>query len=282
MNSWVCKFFFALVCSLFTVSVFSNPVKWALPQGAEQEYLKSIDDEFHQVLLSSPKRINNTLTIESDRKLTGTKQNLLVRVNGAGTSKDAFMYYRDLVLDSGEVLYKCEERACGSSNYWANTILNERKLYGRDSEQYYLAGTVTSDGAEYWVSIYAVKNGRKQHYLLLTSIKVAPTKQSEVLHGLVLDSPILTSGQVDILKDQLAANPQFVVLLTSLMAPDIGTSKSKVMKELEMAVSGFAKTLSDKYAINSERIKTNVVLGSVPTTSNDVAKIYYQLHLLNP
>jgi hypothetical protein len=40
------------------------------------------------------------------------------------------IYYQKLLSEQGEVSYLCEERACGSSNYWANNILMKANYTG--------------------------------------------------------------------------------------------------------------------------------------------------------
>ncbi|MFT7185951.1 MAG: hypothetical protein ACI84K_001339 [Pseudohongiellaceae bacterium] len=137
---------------------------------ASLEYHKVKSGDGHQFLISTPQRISNTLQIEKEVLLAGDRHDLLLNITSRGTRKAAFLFYQKLFVQQGDVLYSCEERGCGNSSYWANRIFNESKLYGRDGDQYYLAGRLSVNEKNYFVSVYIIQNGRRQDYIYLSYV----------------------------------------------------------------------------------------------------------------
>ena len=161
-------YFFSALVSADT-AVTSNAII-PLYSHVSEEYQKLSSGDEHQFLLSTPERISNTLSIEKEVVLAGERHDLLLNITARGTSKAAWLFYQKLFAQQGEVLYSCEERACGSSSYWANSIFNEGKLYGRDGDQYYLVGRLRVNEKNYFVSVYIVQNGRRQGYIYLSYV----------------------------------------------------------------------------------------------------------------
>lgn len=132
---------------------------------------KEFGDSELNILLSSPKRISNALVIDSQRLVQGKVSTQLYKIRPEGNLRDAYKSYEDRLASAGKIEYQCEKRACGSSNYWANKIFNEHRLYGRDSDQYYIAGQFTRQGKQVWQTIYFVMNGLKQSLVYVVSVE---------------------------------------------------------------------------------------------------------------
>ncbi|NRB42367.1 MAG: DUF4892 domain-containing protein [Pseudomonadales bacterium] len=69
-----------------------------------------------------------------------------------------------------EVLFSCKNRACGSSNEWANGHFHARNLYGMQNKQRYWA-LKTATG---YIAMYLIERGNGQKFLHIetfTSIK---------------------------------------------------------------------------------------------------------------
>ena len=255
------------VIALASVSVNANT---AIPNylHASLEYQRINVGEEHQFLLSTPKRISNTLNIEKEVLLSGERHDLLLQIKVTGSSKEAFIYYQKLLSEQGEVSYLCEERACGSSNYWANSIFNESKLYGRDSEQYYLAGRLNVKEQNYFVSVYIVKNGRKQQYIYLSYVldneqksEVAKTEGLQPMkqlrlwqQGISFEKPSLNDEQLTFLIRAMDNNPDLSLWLVGFAEIRDDQKVVDVMDMSEKAVSAFRIEVSRKLNISAERI----------------------------
>lgn len=164
-----------LVTLVFSSQVVSEEVlsETFLMYNAQIEYQEQISGEAHQIVLSTPKRINNELSIEKETRVDGVLHTVLSKLSSATTLNEAFRYYETLIHDSGSLLFQCQQRACGVSSYWANNVFDERRLSGRDSDHYYLAGSINFSGQAYWVSVYLVSNALRQNLVYVNYIQQA-------------------------------------------------------------------------------------------------------------
>jgi len=266
----------------------------ALYPHTSLEYQKISSGEEHRFLLSTPKRISNTLNIEKEVLLSGERNNLLLKVKAAGTSKEAFLYYQKLLLEQGEVSYSCEERACGSSNYWANSIFNESKLYGRDSEQYYLAGRLSVKQQNYFVSVYFVKNGRKQQYIYLSYVldeaqksdveEIKDAKNANKLRmwqqGIYFEKPDLNDEQLAFIRQALDSDELLSLWVVGFAEILEGQKVIDAINTSEKTLSAVKVDLSRQLNQNSGRIMVKNIGPFGLKPENYVAATWFQLYLL--
>lgn len=132
--------------------------------GSTVDYEKEKEGSALRLYLSQPKRVSNTLRFEKEERVKGKRQTWLLRLDDVEDTRDVWQYYLKLIEERGELLYSCEHRACGTSSNWANKLFEESKLTGRDDNQYYAVGTYQNGEAPGWLSVYVVKNGRRQNY----------------------------------------------------------------------------------------------------------------------
>ena len=66
-------------------------------------------------------------------------------------------------------MYRCSGLDCGSSNFWANKIFNNAKLYGRDANQAYLVAKMPGKANRIFV-LYAVQRSKQKLYFNLDQI----------------------------------------------------------------------------------------------------------------
>ena len=130
----------------------------------------SLGDIEFNVILSAPKRINNALEIEKQETVKGNAIVRMYELKSGAQLENAYKYYQGVLSSNGDIQFQCEKRACGVSNYWANKIFDEHKLYGRDSSQYYIASVENSATSEVWRAIYIVQNGLRKKYVYELSI----------------------------------------------------------------------------------------------------------------
>jgi|GEM_PF-1575384 len=257
--------FFVLYITFNASVVFASAIP--LYSHANLEYQKISQAQEHQFLLSTPKRISNTLNIEKEVLLAGDRSNLLLKIKPTGSSKEAYLFYKGLIGERGQVSYSCEERACGSSNYWANSIFNESKLYGRDSEQYYLAGRLNIKGQHYFVSVYIVKNGRKQQYIYLSyvlyesqkpDVTTQGAKQMSQLRlwqqGVSFEKPDLDNKQLPFLMQTMESNPSLSLWVVGYAEVAENQKVVDVMNTSEKAVNAFSVEIGRQLNVSAERI----------------------------
>ncbi len=173
---------------LFLSLFFSLSARAELPFPFEvpssvQELERSLGQDAHFVFLSAPKRINNEIRHEKRERVKGTAHEYLFWIENNYPVKSVHEYFLRWLKASGELLYSCEQRGCESSSVWANEIFRQPKLYGRDSDQYYLVGQYVLEGKQYWVSVYSVLNGRRHGYSYVRLIETEVSDRGPIIQG---------------------------------------------------------------------------------------------------
>jgi len=258
------------------------------------EKIQKRKGEAHQFLLSTPKRISNTLNIEDAVFLAGERTDLLLKIDQLGSSQQAFYFYQALLLKQGEILYQCEQRACGSSNYWANKIFNESKLYGRDSEQYYLAGRLKSEEKNYFLSIYVVKNGRKQQYIYLRYIpEIKQALAGDIVDdnkdryqlktwqtGVFFKDAQLKENDIAFIQQSLKEDQALKLWVLSYAALSSMQSASQVLNASQIQLKGFSEGIVDKLKVDSRRVMQKNIGPFADKPSDFSGSTWFKLYLL--
>jgi len=121
----------------------------------------------YRLALGELEKINGVVTPEKELRISGPLKRVVYRAPDSYAASDPYQYFRQqLLVDGSDKLFECESRACGSSNYWANTIFRYSKLYGLERSQRYLA---VKRGEQYLV-LYSIKRGNKRVYTILDVI----------------------------------------------------------------------------------------------------------------
>jgi len=166
--------------------------------GAEVIEQSQVDTVRSRVVLSAVKRISNSLRIEREKWVDGSEQTWLLKLNDSEDSLVIFGYYQALIQKLGKLEFSCKERACGTSSDWANKLIGESVLTGRDSNQYYTAGAVTIAGEAGWLSAYVVKNGRQHNYVYVKFVTDDSIGQTPAESSSVVDMGIKESDNVEL------------------------------------------------------------------------------------
>jgi len=252
-------------------------------------YLDKVEDSSrHQILLSTPKRINNSLQIETQKLINGQRTNELIALNSEYSIQDANLFYSNFLETNGELLYSCEKRDCGSSNSWANKIFKEHRLYGRDSNQFYLAGKLKQGEKMLWISIYGVKNGLKQSLVYLSVVsEVAELKDSEsnissrLDKGYILFKQNIPETDLEYLRDRLKTEPNLHLYLAVYGALE-DDSVSLSFKALKAEARQMTDYLLDVVDLESNRLHLQVIgpFGGEQRAGNE--QIWYRIFILKP
>lgn len=235
----------------------------------------------HQVVLSAPTRINNAPFIEKEQRVDGKKNVMLLRLDSKDSPSEAFAHYRALVTKNGSVAYSCENRGCGISSYWANSILEERRLAGRDSDQYYLAGQIEMAGASYWVSVYLVTNALRQNLVHVTYILQETQNQVWENAYLFLPESKIPVPVVQTLQKQLSKDPTLKLFVVGYSSLDSNQPVSASEQKLKSAFNKVQQALSADGTIPSNRIEFEFV-GPFHSEAVDAKEIWFRLFLLKP
>jgi len=225
------------------------------------EYQTELPEDKRLIVLSTPKRINNAISIEEKSQVKGVQSNTLLKLTD-DNAKAAYDFYLKFFKKHGQLIYQCEKLACGSSNYWADQLFEEHRLYGRDNGQYYIAGKIKSGEQTSWVMLYFVQNGLRQN-LAYISILAEEQKETNWDNGLLVDLNSLPKD-IPFIKQTLAKNKHInlwigVYSSNNFEMNNKAPSVSKAMAQLEEKANHLKDVLLKRYDFNSERIKINVV-----------------------
>ena len=134
---------------------------------------------------------------------------------------------RDQVISqTGEILFECEGRDCGTSNIWANDLFNNADLYGRDDYQRYFAAELDDQ----YLAAYAVRRCNRRVYLHLDQITEAeqavPWLESLVDRGWV-KLPDTEEPTLKLLADHLQKNSSPIRLVGHQQGIDQGIAEQE-------------------------------------------------------
>lgn len=165
------------------------------------------DASLHPIVLSSIKRVSNSLRVERQTNISGVRQNYLYKLADKQRLDGAKTFYRELLVKQGDLEFQCEERSCGSSNDWANKVFAQRNLAGRDSNQSYFAGQLDDGLHQGWLSVYAVTNARREHYVYVSFVPAPPRDiVADAKRGVLYEQDNLSAKDIEQLAAALSDN----------------------------------------------------------------------------
>lgn len=158
----------------------------------ERELQRDIN---YRIVLGALERIRGEVIPEDFERLRGDVTQITYEVSQEFTGEDVYAFYQEqLTANNYELLYSCEGRECGSSNYWANDIFRKRILYGPERNQHFMAFRANSalEGDPYF-SLYIITRVNRKIYAYLEVIEPAGTQDPEQIAAVAVieDSPIV-------------------------------------------------------------------------------------------
>ena len=216
------------------------------PEGAYIDRFQESYQPKYAIALGALQKVNGAVRAEKALTIDATVSRVVFRIPEFVPLTEAYMSVRDQLVTRAEVVYECQARDCGSSDYWAYRHYQEPKLYGLDDSQFY---SVFKDDYGYWRT-HIVQRGNKRVYMLLERIvsdevpKVDTTAAArDVWHlsGERLPTALLT---------QLTESEQRVWLFVQAKASTLEAS----MRDSEGYLSQLQEQLTQA-GISSERIR---------------------------
>ncbi len=260
--------------------------------SANVEVSQSARTGDHQILLSAPMRINNTLVIEKDKRINGDRKVWVMQLSKSENLTEVFKNYQSLLSAQGSVEFVCEKRACGVNSYWANEILDERRVLARDSDQYYLAGYLDKAGQRYWVGVYLVTNALRQNFVYLKLVR--EEKTANTWHnGYRLNSEnLLPVSVAETLKERLKSKPQLKLYLVAYTHSAVVKGEADKRADEVVAFNALEKQAVEKYTLISEQLASLIdlqssnihfhMVGPFHSESNNGQSLWFRLFLVEP
>nr|WP_243411447.1 DUF4892 domain-containing protein [Marinobacter halophilus] len=145
----------------------------AFPQSRLQS-TESVRSSGHLVLFSPVREIRGEIRSETMARLPVSGQGQLFEINRDASREAAREHYRrELQARGGQLLFECSGMSCGRSNVWANQILQQSGLLGRDTSQDYFVGATADDEGRRWLTlVYTVTRGNMREYVWVEHLEV--------------------------------------------------------------------------------------------------------------
>ncbi len=165
-----------------------HPLLMRFPDSEIVEYDRT-NELNHQLVLGTLQRTRGEVVPESAERLKGRVTRIVYAIPSDYQVSDVREFFAQQLRERGDsILFSCEGRACGSSNYWANDIFKRRILYGPERNQYYLAArSNTALENDPFLALYLITRANKRLYayveIIESEIAVAP--QALVNEGLL-------------------------------------------------------------------------------------------------
>ena len=160
-------------------------------------------DSNYRLALGRLQRVNGRVTAGREERIPGSLTRITYQIPGGFSGAEVFEHFLRSVTPDNTELFRCQGRACGSSNFWANDILGNRVLYGPEQEQFYAALADTNAAGEstrYYV-LYVITRGNRSVYAHLDIVDVAladplevPETPAALMERLQQDGSVIVRG----------------------------------------------------------------------------------------
>ena len=150
----------------------------------------------HRIVLGGLERIRGEVIPEDSERLRGDVTRITYEVSQEFSGEDVYQFYKEEIdARNYELLFECQGRGCGSSNYWANDIFRNRILYGPESNQYYMAFRA-NPGLENdpYFSVYIITRVNRRIYAYLEIVEPAGTLEPEQVAAIAEPQAVVASA----------------------------------------------------------------------------------------
>ncbi|PCI78979.1 MAG: hypothetical protein COB20_05685 [SAR86 cluster bacterium] len=150
----------------------------------ERELHKDVN---YRIILGALERIRGDVIPEDFERLRGDVTKITYEVSQEFTGDEVYAFYQEqLTSENYELLYSCEGRECGSSNYWANDIFRNRILYGPERNQHFMAFRANSAlESDPYFSLYIITRVNRKIYVYIEIVEPGGTQELEQIAALV-------------------------------------------------------------------------------------------------
>jgi len=150
----------------------------------ERELLIDIN---YRIVLGGLERVRGEVIPEASERLRGDVTKIIYDVSQEFTSEDVYAFFqKQLSSKNYEVLFSCEGRECGSSNYWANDIFRNRILYGPERNQYFMVFHENSGlESDAYFSLYIITRVNRKIYAYIEIVEPAGTQEPEQIAAII-------------------------------------------------------------------------------------------------
>lgn len=169
----------------------------------ERELQRDIN---YRIVLGALERVRGEVIPEDSERLRGDVTKITYEVSQEFSGSDVYGFYQEqLTSNDYELLYSCDGRECGSSNYWANDIFRNRILYGPERNQYFMAfrANAAQENDPYF-SLYIITRVNRKIYAHIEIVEPAGTQDPEQIAAIVeIEEPQITQQTSEVVATNL-------------------------------------------------------------------------------
>jgi outer membrane protein OmpA-like peptidoglycan-associated protein len=228
----------------------------------------------YRLALGRLQRVNGRVTAGREERLQGELTRITYQIPQGFSGTEVFAHFLSAISGQTQELFRCQGRACGSSNFWANDILGNRILYGPEQEQFYVALSSSNSAGEsdrYFV-LYVITRGNRSVYAQLdvlepelADVQPGPESPQALLDRLQQDGSVIVRairfGQDDVLLESeglefvagaLALAPELRVLVVGHLreSGDVDALITRTQRRAQAVVEGLQQA-----GIDSSRLQ---------------------------
>lgn len=149
------------------------------PSSRISDY-RQVGDINYRLALGRMQRVNGRVAPGSEERIQGALTRITYQIPSGYTGAVVFEHFATQLLANGVELFRCQGRGCGSSNFWANDIFDNRVLYGPEADQFYMASTLgPSDDISAYVALYVITRGNRTVYAHLDVLQLPQSAEDE-------------------------------------------------------------------------------------------------------
>ena len=229
----------------------------------------------YKLPLGTLKRKEGRLQPEFEKRLLGEVSHLTYEVGRDTAPSEVFRYFLDFFTQQKnyQALYRCESRACGSNNHWANVIFSQRVLNGLVDTQRYVALRAPFASKVDYIALYFVQRGNKKNYIHLDFVDIENQREGEV-RGF---SQVSTKGFVVLSALSFSPEGELNLILGKKMLDDLGQWLSQ-NSHLHLAIVGHTASRDDvDVAIKQSKQAADSLLGYVLKRAKKEGQAYAEL-----
>jgi hypothetical protein len=173
---------FILFISWSLLSIVSTQVAAADEAFPRATLVQSeeFDDTEYRLVISGLQRRQTVTSGKVERLLNGDVKRELWQLSSNHNLSQVMDHY--LNQWAGEVLYQCDGLDCGSSNFWANKIFNNAKLYGRDTKQSY-AVVIDPKQKDKIHVLYAIQRSKQTIYFNIDEVDSSDAVENDAVES---------------------------------------------------------------------------------------------------
>jgi hypothetical protein len=155
---------------------------------------------YYRLALGRMQRANGNVSPSSQEQIQGSLTRITYEISEGFSGPQVFEYFERQLRQRNVIpLFRCEGRDCGSSNFWANDVFDNRILYGPVTDQFYLAAKIadTANRLESYVALYVITRGNRRVYAHIDFVEPSLPAQVEApVTAAALSAGLLERGAV--------------------------------------------------------------------------------------